>query len=117
VVWAHVPFEDVDGEKTRPAVVVRRQGRQVELLPGTTSHTRWVHVGRYVEIEDLAEAGLTRSTGVRRSSVVVDLIEVIEIVGALSDDDALEILVSGTEPAVERLQVLRTAASPGLAVA
>jgi hypothetical protein len=47
---------------------------------------------KYVEVELLDQAGLTRPTGIRRSSVVVDIIEVIEIVGALSDLDAQRIL-------------------------
>ena len=33
VVWAHIPFEECDQEKTRPAVVVDKSGRDVILRP------------------------------------------------------------------------------------
>lgn len=92
VVWAHVPFEDADAEKTRPAVVVRRSRRDIELFPGTSSESRFRHPTRYMEIEDLDMAGLARPTGVRLTSVVVDIIEIIEIVGSLGDDDRRVIL-------------------------
>src|SRR5260370_37378656 len=40
VVWVHIPFEDVEGDKIRPAVVLRCHGRDVVLLPCTTSRRR-----------------------------------------------------------------------------
>lgn len=86
--WAHVPFADDDGEKTRPAVVVGLRGRDVTLLPATTSTTRRRFGSRYVEIDDLAAAGLNRPTGIRTTPVVVDVIEILNIVGSLAPSDA-----------------------------
>jgi len=83
VVWAHVPFADGTGEKSRPAVVLSRQGRDVELLPATTSMRRHRYPGQYVEIEDLESAGLNRATGVSLRPVIVDIIEIISITGSL----------------------------------
>lgn len=83
VVWAHVPFADGTGEKSRPAVVLSRQGRDIELLPATTSMRRHDYPHKYVEIEDLESAGLNRATGVSLRPVVVDIIEIISITGSL----------------------------------
>jgi len=83
VVWAHVPYADGTGEKSRPAVVLSRQGRDIELLPATTSNRRHRFPGRYVEIRDLESAGLNRATGVSLQPVVADVIEIISITGSL----------------------------------
>ena len=99
VIWAHVPFEETEGEKTRPAVVIDLRGRDVVILPGTTAPARKRLGPRYVEVTDLDAAGLYRPTGIRLSEVVVDLIEIIDIVGTLSDPDASRIL----EAAIDRL--------------
>jgi hypothetical protein len=92
VVWAHVPFEDGEGEKTRPAVVAQLSGRDVTLYPGTTSGSRIRHGHRYVEVRDLGAAGLNRPTGIKRSFVVVDVIEVIDVVGDLSRADLADLM-------------------------
>lgn len=92
VVWAHVPYEDRTGEKTRPAVVVERKGRDLTILPGTTSDRRWDLPGKYVEVRDRPAAGLTRPTGIRTTSVTVDLIEVVGVVGQLGESDTKSIL-------------------------
>jgi len=99
VVWARVPFEDTEGEKTRPAVIIDLRGRDVVILPGTTAPARKRLGPRYVEVTDLDAAGLYRPTGIRRAEVVIDLIEIIDIVGTLSDVDASRIL----EAAIGRL--------------
>jgi len=83
VVWAHVPFADGTGEKSRPAVVLSRQGRDIELLPATTSMRRHRYPDQYVEIQDLESAGLGRATGVCLRPVVVDILEIIPITGSL----------------------------------
>lgn len=87
VVWAHVPFAESDGEKTRPAVVVGRHGRNIELLPISTSPARFRFNGTHHELTDLDSAGLDRASGVRMASVTVDRIEVIQVVGELGPDD------------------------------
>ncbi len=97
VVWAHVPFEDADGYKTRPAVVVGRRGRDVVLLPCTTSSRRHQRPG-YVEIRHWEAAGLPRPTGVRRASLTVDYLEIVSIVGNLADEDAAALLPVSTRP-------------------
>lgn len=94
VVWAHVPFSERDDEKTRPAVVVGRKGRMVELLPVTTSLTRFRRPHQYVEVQDLDAAGLTRASGVQRRPVTVDRIEIVSVVGELSEPDLLAVLGS-----------------------
>jgi len=105
VVWAHVPYEDDDGEKTRPAVVVERRGRTVVLKPGTTSSTWRRYPHRYVEISDLETAGLRRPTAVRCDEVIVDLIEVIDLVGTLSDEDAAALLTEAFEGGDEQWEL------------
>jgi hypothetical protein len=91
VVWAHIPFEDVQGDKLRPAVVLRCTGRDVVLLPCTTSARRHQCPG-YVEIKHWQAAGLTRPTGVRRTSLTVDYLEIVNIAGDLADEDAAALL-------------------------
>lgn len=96
VVWAHVPFEDADGEKARPAVVRSVAGRDVTVLPGSSALSRYRFPGRYVELTDLDAAGLARPTGIRRRAVTVDIVEIIDVVGALGRLDAAAVLGSGT---------------------
>jgi hypothetical protein len=86
-VWAHVPYEDGQGEKLRPAVVVERCGRDLTILPATTSASRWRYPNSSVEVRDLAAAGLTKPTGIKVRSVTVDIIEVVDIVGRLGEAD------------------------------
>jgi len=76
----------MDVEKTRPAVVLACHGRDVVLLPCTTSIRRHQLPG-YHEIKGWAEAGLVRPTGVRAASLTVDYLEVVNIVGKLADED------------------------------
>ena len=87
VVWAHVPFEDCDGHKTRPAVVVTTDRRSAVLLPGSTSRRRLDLPQRYQELTDLASAGLARPTGIRLQPTVVDRVDLVDLCGELSDDD------------------------------
>lgn len=90
VVWAHVDFREIDGWKTRPCVVVERRGREVVLLPGTTSERRH-DLRDHVELDDLAGAGLPKNTGVCARPVVVDRIDLVSISGSLSDADLLRL--------------------------
>lgn len=93
VVWAHVPYEDYDGHKTRPAVVVAADRRSAVLLPGSTSGRRLQLPRRYQELTDLASAGLSRPTGIRIQPTVVDRLELVDLCGDLSDAD-IEALIS-----------------------
>lgn len=88
VVWAHIPFADGAGEKSRPAVVIATESRDITLLPGTTSTRRFDLRNSYLEVADLDTAGLTRPTGINRHPVTVDKIEIISICGELAGDDA-----------------------------
>jgi hypothetical protein len=46
----------------------------------------------HAEVEDLEAAGLSRPTGVRLRRVCVDLADVVDVVGNLSDADQSRIL-------------------------
>jgi hypothetical protein len=92
VVWAHVPFAEIDEFKTRPAVVVEIVGREVTILPATSSSSRSGYPTEYVELRDLNAAGLNRPTGVRLRETTVDIIEIVDVVGRLSDIDRKAIL-------------------------
>jgi len=97
VVWVHIPFEDVEGDKIRPAVVLRCHGRDIVLLPCTTSMRRHQRPG-YVEIKHWQAAGLPRPTGVRRTSLTVDYLEIVNIAGDLADEDAATLLSTSACP-------------------
>lgn len=88
VVWAHIPFAECSGHKTRPAVVVAADRHHVVVLPGFTGAKRLHYPDRYLEITDLGDAGLSRPTGLRREVVRLERVELLNICGALSDDDA-----------------------------
>jgi hypothetical protein len=92
VVWAHIPFAEVDAEKTRPAVVESVTGRDVTLLPASSASSRHRFPAEYVELRDVHTAGLRRPTGIRRRRVTVDLIEIVVIAGALGDRDRHQLL-------------------------
>jgi hypothetical protein len=53
---------------------------------------------RYLEVRNLAVAGLHRPTGIRRWAVEVDVIEVIEIVGVLSRQDFADLVKRSPDP-------------------
>ena len=87
VVWAHVPFEDIDCWKLRPAVVISAHQRVVRLHPITGAISRLAHDG-YLEIGDLAEAGLERACAINlRREVELDHIDIVSIAGRLSHTD------------------------------
>ena len=92
VVWARVPYAEMDNWKTRPAVVKRVFGRQVTLLPGTSANSRFRFPNKYLEVAQPVDCGLTRPTGFRRQEVTVDIIEVEDIVGALDASDRATLL-------------------------
>jgi hypothetical protein len=95
VVWARVPFVDIEGWKTRPAVVKTVQGRLVSLAPGSSSASRWRFPNEFIEVTNLADSGLRRPTGFRRRDVTVDVVEVVDIVGSLADPDLEALLGQG----------------------
>ena len=85
VVWARVPFvDDPDRSKARPAVVSEVVGREVRLLPVTSSTKDSVRCSPlYVPLEDWESAGLSRPCLVTRKVVIVDVIDVTTVVGTL----------------------------------
>lgn len=92
VVWAHIPYAEIDAEKTRPAVIQSVKGRDVTLFPASSASSRHRFPAAYVELRDLHIAGLPRPTGVRRRQVTVDLIEIVDIAGTLGDRDRHQLL-------------------------
>jgi hypothetical protein len=88
VVWAHVPFRELDLDKTRPAVIQSARGRVVTVFAGSSALTRRRFPDLYVELSDLSAAGLRRPTGVRRSVLfTIDLSDVLSITGELAAED------------------------------
>jgi hypothetical protein len=51
-----------------------------------------------VEIKHWQAAGLARPTGVRRASLTVDYLEIVNIAGDLADEDAAAVLPLGARP-------------------
>jgi len=92
VVWAHVPYESGDGEKSRPAIVLEVRGRDVVFAPATTSARAADYPHQYVEIHDPTSAGLDRRTWVKNRVVVLDLIEIVSVSGTLSELDLARVL-------------------------
>jgi hypothetical protein len=95
VVWAHVPYEETDGYKLRPAIVSHLSGRDVTLFPATTSGNRHRYSTIYRELVDLGSAGLRRATGVERAGSTIDVIDVVSVAGVLGADDELAIFGPG----------------------
>lgn len=87
VVWARIPFQDEpDTTKARPAVVLAARSDEVDLVPLTSSRRR-IDFGA-VELQDWAQAGLTRPCGLARRIVTVSRrIDILNVIGALSDID------------------------------
>jgi len=92
VVWAHVPYVDGEGEKTRPAIVVSTRGRDVQILPVTTKPSYGPARTEYVAIGDCVAAGLDRSSSVRFRPITVDRLEVVMVVGELAPTDRHAVL-------------------------
>ncbi|WP_319462720.1 hypothetical protein [Micromonospora sp. RTP1Z1] len=82
-----MPFEDNVQYKIRPAIVLGCRGRDVVILPCTSSPARHRRIDRPVELLDVETAGLRRPTAVRRTALSVDLVDVLEVIGELSDAD------------------------------
>jgi hypothetical protein len=91
VVWTHIPYEETDGYKLRPAVVSHLSGRDVTLFPATTADSRHRYPTIYRELADLGSAGLHRPTGVERAGITIDVIDIVAVAGALGPDDELAI--------------------------
>jgi hypothetical protein len=87
VVWVHVPFDDGMRWKTRPAVVLAVDHREVHLLPGYSSPSRWRFAWQYLELTGLEGTGLLRATGFRRRPITIDQIEIVSIAGRLRAHD------------------------------
>lgn len=98
VIWAHIPYAEIDDEKTRPAIVHSVNGRSVTVHPATTSVTRRRYPNRYVELIDLTGTGLRRATGVQVRPMTIDAIEIINIAGHLSDTDHDRLLEASRHP-------------------
>lgn len=89
VVWARIPFADEAGSKTRPCVVTRVEGRDVHVLPVTSSTKDSVRQSPlYVVLEDWEAAGLSRPCLVTKREVVIDIIDVATVAGDLTAADA-----------------------------
>lgn len=101
VVWAHIPYQDCDSYKTRPAVVIATDRRSVVLLPGSTTQRRLQLPHRYQELSDLTSAGLSRPTGIRLQPIIVDRLDLVDLCGDLSDDD-IEALTGRVDLAAAR---------------
>jgi hypothetical protein len=97
VVWAHVPFEDGSGEKTRPAVVVSASAHDVVVRPVTTTASRHRHSRHYVEIIDLTDAGVLHPCAVANRTIEVPRIDLINITGELSTADAERVFGAGVD--------------------
>lgn len=87
VVWARVPYVDAEDYKVRPLIVIAASSTDVDGLACTTSLSRRRRNAQYVELQDLASAGLHRPTGVRRQPVRIPLTDIVSVLGALSDRD------------------------------
>lgn len=92
VMTARVPFKEGTGEyKVRPVVVVEVRGAFVLARPCTSADSRTRYADT-VEIDDLAVAGLVKATGVRGRIHTIELCDVVEALGFLSDADAERVL-------------------------
>ena len=98
VAYAQVPFADGTGWKSRPAVVVSVQGREVVVRPITTRREWKIRSALSVPLRDWEKAGLSRPSEVAPLSVVLDRMEVTGIVGRLTDAD-LAAVRNGPPPA------------------
>ncbi len=94
VILARVPYSDCADDKPRPVIVLGTRGRVVIALPCTTRpHRRAMR--DHVELDDLAEAGLSRPTGVSRRPITLDRIDLIQIEGKLSERDWAAVVGAG----------------------
>lgn len=91
VVRARVPFADRDDYKVRPVIVLRRRGRQVSVVPCTSSQRATTAAD--IPIDQLDCAGLTTPTTARTGrTVLIDRVDCIEVLGYLGDEDTTRIL-------------------------
>lgn len=91
VVWAHIPYQEIDTEKLRPALVVGFDGSRVTLRPITSAESRR-RLDGYIELEHPAAAGLDRPCAVSlRRTVELDPIELVSRAGELSLFDFLAV--------------------------
>lgn len=93
VVWARVPYRERDEYKIRPAVIFGCRGRgDVVILPCTSSPSRTRRSRRLVELKDFEAAGLRRASAVSRDAISIDLVDVLDVIGDLSDFDSERVL-------------------------
>jgi len=100
VIWAHIPYAEIDEEKTRPAIVQSVCGHSVTVHPATTSVARRRYPNRYVELIDLTGTGLRRATGVQVRPLTIDTMEIVNIAGHLSDADHDRLLEVSCHPSL-----------------
>jgi hypothetical protein len=90
VVRARISFTDCDDYKVRPVIVLRRRGREVTVVPCTSSPRATTAAD--IPIDQLACAGLTTPTTARTGrTLVIDRVECIEILGSLGAEDSARI--------------------------
>ena len=94
VVWARIPYSERPADsKARPAIVLAVRGRDVDLLPITSSSKESVRRSDlYVALEAWAAAGLNRPCLVCRKPVTVDIIDVTTLAGELAEPDRTRVL-------------------------
>ncbi|MCU0268206.1 MAG: hypothetical protein MUF83_06105 [Acidimicrobiales bacterium] len=99
VVWAHIPFEDTDEWKLRPALVAAVEGMTLRLHPISGALSRLGRPG-YLEILDLDAVGLERPCAVNLARLVeVERIDTLSVSGTLSVQDTLRFEVAaGLQP-------------------
>jgi hypothetical protein len=86
VVLAQVPYAEETGWKTRPAVILTVGDRVVGVQPVTSSYSR--DDFGCLELDDWAQAGLSRPCALMRRSVELDRrLDLISVVGQLSARD------------------------------
>ena len=117
VVWAHIAFEDGTGEKTRPAVVVRAGSRDVVVRAVTSAVSRFRFPHLHIELADLTAAGVSRPCAVKTTEVEVDRIDVLHVVGELSDEDRAAVFASASDDPVTSAALVSSESDPLLVLA
>lgn len=90
VVRARVAFTDCDDYKVRPVIVLGRCGREVTVVPCTSSPRATTDAD--IPIDQLDCAGLTTPTTARTGrTLVIDRVDCIEVLGCLGTEDAARV--------------------------
>lgn len=99
IAWVDVPFVDEPNSKGRPVVVIDLVGRDVTVLPITSTSARRHFGDFYYEVEEWDEAGLSKPSAVQRRPHVLDAGRFTGVVGHLSETD-----LAGAQRLVARMQ-------------